>query len=57
MLITLRLVAPDSTEPPEASRPLVAERCGYGDWSSLLDAYRSARALVSGEWRRVAGLG
>ena len=57
MLITLRLVAPDATEPPDASRPLVAKRCGYGDWPSLLDAYRSARALVSGEWHRVAGLG
>jgi glutamate-ammonia-ligase adenylyltransferase len=57
MLVTLRLVAPDSSEPPEASRMLVAERCGYSDWPALLAGYESARALVSREWRRVAGLG
>jgi glutamate-ammonia-ligase adenylyltransferase len=57
MLVTLRLVAPDSTEPPEASRTLVAERCGYDDWPALLAGYEAARALVSREWRRVAGLG
>jgi len=57
MLITLRLVAPDSTEPAEASRPLVARRCGHEDWAALRVAYEAARALVSQEWRRVAGLG
>jgi glutamate-ammonia-ligase adenylyltransferase len=57
MLVTLRLVAPDSSEPPEASRTLVAERCGYDAWPALLAAYEFARALVSREWRRVAGLG
>jgi glutamate-ammonia-ligase adenylyltransferase len=57
MLVTLRLVAPDSAEPPEASRTLVAERCGHADWAGLLAAYGDARALVSREWRRVAGLG
>jgi glutamate-ammonia-ligase adenylyltransferase len=56
MLITLRLVAPDSTEPPEASRMLVAERCGHGDWKRLLEAYAAARALISREWHRIAGL-
>ena len=56
MLITLRLVAPDSTEPAEASRILVAERCGHSDWATLLDAYAAARALISREWHRVAGL-
>ena len=57
MLITLRLVAPDSTEPAEASRPLVAQRCGHADWDALLAAYAEARALLAQEWRRVAGLG
>jgi glutamate-ammonia-ligase adenylyltransferase len=56
MLITLRLVAPDSAEPPEASRMLVAERCGYGDWNALLEAYAAARALISQEWHRVSAL-
>jgi len=57
MLITLRLVAPDSAEPPEASRGLVAERCGEKDWDGLMARYAAARALIGGEWRRVAGLG
>jgi len=57
MLITLRLVAPDSAEPPEASRRLVAERCGHDDWDALLAAYGDARALIAQEWRRIAGLG
>jgi glutamate-ammonia-ligase adenylyltransferase len=57
MLITLRLVAPDSTEPPEASRILVAQRCGHDDWEALMADYDAARALIRGEWRRVAGLG
>jgi glutamate-ammonia-ligase adenylyltransferase len=57
MLITLRLVAPDSAEPAEASRLLVAERCGCRDWDDLLDAYAAARALIAQVWRRVAGLG
>jgi glutamate-ammonia-ligase adenylyltransferase len=56
MLITLRLVAPDSAEPPEASRALVAQRCGHDDWGGLMTAYEAARALIGGEWRRVAGL-
>ncbi|HMI19848.1 MAG TPA: bifunctional [glutamine synthetase] adenylyltransferase/[glutamine synthetase]-adenylyl-L-tyrosine phosphorylase [Sphingomonas sp.] len=57
MLVTLRLVAPDSAEPPEESRLLVAERCGHADWAGLLAAYEEARGLVSREWRRVAALG
>jgi len=55
MLITLRLVAPDSAEPPDASRTLVAQRCGHDDWDGLMAAYDAARALIAGEWRRVAG--
>ncbi len=57
MLITLRLVAPKSDEPPAASQALVARACRMPDWPALLDGYAQARALVGGEWRRVAGLG
>ncbi|WP_442680350.1 bifunctional [glutamine synthetase] adenylyltransferase/[glutamine synthetase]-adenylyl-L-tyrosine phosphorylase [Sphingomonas sp. ASY06-1R] len=56
MLVTLRLVSPQSTEPPAASRSLVALRCGYDDWDGLMAAYADARSLVGREWRRVAGL-
>ena len=54
MLITLRLVSPDSSEPPEASRTLVAQRCGHNDWDGLMAAYGAARALIAGEWRRIS---
>jgi glutamate-ammonia-ligase adenylyltransferase len=54
MLITLRLVAPDSAEPTEASRTLVAYRCGHDDWGGLMAAYDAARALIAGEWRRIS---
>jgi glutamate-ammonia-ligase adenylyltransferase len=57
MLITLRLVAPKSDEPPAASQPLVSRACGSEDWAALLATYDRARALIGGEWRRVAGLG
>jgi len=56
MLIALRLVAPDSAEPPEASRRLVARRCGHDDWDGLMAAYDAARALIGGEWRRISAL-
>ncbi|MGF1549241.1 MAG: bifunctional [glutamine synthetase] adenylyltransferase/[glutamine synthetase]-adenylyl-L-tyrosine phosphorylase [Sphingomonadaceae bacterium] len=55
LLVTLRLVSPASTEPPEASRPLVAEACGEDGWEDLLRAYDEARSLVSKLWRRVQG--
>jgi len=54
MLITLRLTSPDSSEPPEASRMLVAQRCGHDDWGGLMSAYAAARTLIAGEWRRIA---
>jgi len=54
MLITLRLVAPDSAEPPEASRALVAQCCAHTDWDALMAAYAAARALIGQEWRRIS---
>jgi len=54
MLITLRLVSPDSSEPPQASRALVAQRCGHDDWDGLMAAYDAARGLIAREWRRVS---
>lgn len=54
MLVTLRLVSPQSGEPPPVSRDLVASACGEDDWDGLLAAYDAARATVAGEWRRVS---
>jgi glutamate-ammonia-ligase adenylyltransferase len=55
MLVMFRLVSPQGEEPPEATRPLVAEACGQGDWDALLAAYDEARQRVSALWREVQG--
>ena len=54
MLVVLRLVAPHSTEPPEASRALVARACGAEDWNGLLADHDRARQSISELWRAVA---
>jgi glutamate-ammonia-ligase adenylyltransferase len=54
MLVVMRLVAPDSAEPPEASRALVAKACGAADWDELLARYAAARQSVGDLWRSVA---
>ena len=57
MLVTQRLVSPDSAEPPDPSKPLVARACGMTDWRSLVAALESARDLVRSEWQRVSANG
>jgi len=57
MLVTQRLVSPDSAEPPDPSKPLVARACGMPDWPSLVAALESARDLVRSEWQRVSANG
>jgi glutamate-ammonia-ligase adenylyltransferase len=54
MLVTFRLVSPNSAEPPPASRDLVARACGLADWEALLAAHETARQRVRDLWRRVA---
>lgn len=54
MLVVLRLVAPDSSEPPVASRGLVARACGLADWEELLAAHAAARQSISHVWRGIA---
>ncbi len=54
MLITLRLVSPDSREPEGLARAMVARACGVEDWPALLAAYGETRQRVSDEWRRIA---
>lgn len=55
LLVVLRLVSPDSAEPPDASRALVAAGCGADDWDELLARYAAARQSVGDLWRAVAG--
>ena len=53
MLVVLRLASPNSTEPPAATRPLVARACGLADWDELLAAHAQARQSISALWRKV----
>ncbi|PZU11193.1 MAG: glutamine-synthetase adenylyltransferase [Sphingobium sp.] len=53
-LIVSRLVSPASTEPQEATRPLVARACGADSWDSLLESYAKARQCVSASWGALA---
>jgi glutamate-ammonia-ligase adenylyltransferase len=52
MLVTLRLVAPDSTEPAPASRALVARACRTEGWEELLAAHEAARQSIKEMWRK-----
>jgi len=53
MLVVMRLVALDGSEPPRRSQSLVASLCGYSDWDGLLAAHDSARQRVAELWRKV----
>ena len=53
-LVVSRLVSPGSTEPPEATRPLVARACGQADWDALLASYAQARQCVRETWAAIA---
>ena len=53
MLVVMRLVAPESNEPPEKSRSLVAALCGHEGWNSLLAAHDEARQRIAQLWKNV----
>jgi glutamate-ammonia-ligase adenylyltransferase len=55
MLVTLRLVSPDSAEPAPASRALVARACGCDGWEALLAAHDAARGRVASLWQSLSG--
>jgi glutamate-ammonia-ligase adenylyltransferase len=54
MLVMFRLVSPNSAEPPEPTRPLVARACGHDSWDSLLEAHDAARQSIATLWRKVS---
>jgi glutamate-ammonia-ligase adenylyltransferase len=54
ILVMFRLVSPNSAEPAEATRPLVARACGLADWDALLAAHDAARQRVSALWDAVS---
>lgn len=49
-LLVSRLVSPKSTEPPEATRPLVARACAVDHWDALLALYAQARQDIGEQW-------
>ena len=53
ILVVMRLVAPDSNEPSEKSRGLVAALCGHDSWDSLLAAHDEARQRIAALWKSV----
>ncbi len=53
MLVVMRLIAPDSNEPSEKSRSLVAALCGHEGWDSLLAAHDEARQRIAQLWKSV----
>ncbi|MEE9433858.1 MAG: bifunctional [glutamate--ammonia ligase]-adenylyl-L-tyrosine phosphorylase/[glutamate--ammonia-ligase] adenylyltransferase [Sphingorhabdus sp.] len=55
MLVTLRLVAPNLAEPPEAAKALIARSLGCNDWQASLAAIKEAREAIQGQWIKYLG--
>jgi [glutamine synthetase] adenylyltransferase / [glutamine synthetase]-adenylyl-L-tyrosine phosphorylase len=55
MLVTIRLIAPESARPTEESCELMARACGATDWDELLARHGQARQSVSALWAQVKG--
>jgi glutamate-ammonia-ligase adenylyltransferase len=53
MLVTIRLVAPQTTTPSEESCELMARACGAEKWSELLARHDEARHSISALWEKV----
>jgi len=53
MLVTIRLVAPETTSPSEESCELMARAAGAQSWAKLLARHDEARHSVSALWEKV----
>ena len=53
ILITIRLLAPETTTPSEESCELMARACGSETWSELLARHDEARQSISALWEKV----
>ncbi len=49
-LITARLLAPDSHEPPLPARMALAQACGHDTYDALLAAVATARHAIAAQW-------
>ncbi len=52
MLVTARLLAPDATEPPTATRAVMARAMGVADWNALVADFERTRQDVAALWAR-----
>jgi glutamate-ammonia-ligase adenylyltransferase len=55
LLVTLRLVAPDSQPPAPATRPLVARAVGVADWDEVVAQLERTRQEVRACWGAIRG--
>jgi [glutamine synthetase] adenylyltransferase / [glutamine synthetase]-adenylyl-L-tyrosine phosphorylase len=55
MLVTIRLIAPESARPTAESCELMAKACGSESWDELLEAHEKARHSISELWNQVKG--
>jgi glutamate-ammonia-ligase adenylyltransferase len=55
MLVSIRLIAPETTSPSEESCELMARACGAESWSDLLARHDEARQSVAALWKKVKG--
>lgn len=55
MLVTIRLLAPETANPSEESCELMARACGADSWSELVARHDEARQSVSELWNRIKG--
>jgi glutamate-ammonia-ligase adenylyltransferase len=53
MLVTIRLIAPQTTTPSDESCRLMAKACGSESWDELLARHEEARQSVLALWERV----
>lgn len=53
-LLVSRLITPQSTEPAEESRWLVAKACGARDWADVLARIEAARQIIGSNWDALA---
>ncbi len=50
LLVSARLLAPDSKHPPEAAKLALARACGVKDYDDLLHKFTEARHAIASQW-------
>jgi glutamate-ammonia-ligase adenylyltransferase len=55
MLVTMRLVAPETGTPSAESCELMAKACGADSWAEFLARHDEARQSISELWNQIKG--